>query len=157
VEFFNDICHIYASWANKNITEYETRPGKIHVFVCDTKQAYKIHDALETLANGTPCLSEANIRRPLRNEATLKFSGVCRDIRVIVRSCNCELVITFGKRKNLQWATEFTHIKGISCTRARILKKRIRMYMSIKKYSPSYVGRSNTVFKTVHPHHFFSS
>ena len=78
------------------------RPGTIHVFVSDTKSAHKMHDVLETLASGIPCLLEANIQRRLRNEATLKFCGVCRDTRVIVMSCNCELVIIFGKRKNFQ-------------------------------------------------------
>jgi hypothetical protein len=66
------------------------------VFLSATKLAHEMHDAWETLASGIPCLSEAKVRRRLRNEATLKFSGVCRDVRVIVMSCNCELVIISG-------------------------------------------------------------
>jgi len=91
------------------------------VFISATKLAHKMHDAWETLASEIPCLSEANVRRRLRNEATLKFSGVCRHVRVIVMSCNCELVIISGKRKNFQRATEFTHIKGMFFARAGIL------------------------------------
>jgi hypothetical protein len=77
-------------------------PGTFHIFLSATKLAHKMLDALEALASGIPCLPEANVHRRLRNEATLKFSGVCRDVRVIVMSCNCELVIISGKRRNFQ-------------------------------------------------------
>jgi hypothetical protein len=96
-------------------------PDIIHVFVSATKLAYKMYDASKTLASGIPCLSEANVQRRLRNEATLKFSGLCRDVRVTVMSCNCELVIISGKRKNFQCATEFTHIKEMFFVRVGIL------------------------------------
>jgi hypothetical protein len=131
------------------------RTGTIHVFVSATKLAHKMHDACETLASGMPCLSEANVRRRLRNEATLKFSGVCRDVRVIVMSCNCELVIISGKRKDFQWATEFTHIKGMFFTRAGILNNWIRKYMSFKICNSNYVVRSNSVCKIDHLDIFF--
>ena len=101
------------------------------MFVSATKLAYKMYDAWETLASGIPCLSEANVQRRLRNEATLKFSGVCRDVRVIVMSCNCELVIISGKRKNFQCATEFAHIKGMffcSCWNIKQLNSEVYEY-----------------------------
>ena len=115
-----------------------------------TKLVHKMQDAWETLASGIPCLSEANVRRRLRNEATLKFSGVCRDVRVIVMSCNCELVIISGKRKNFQWATKLTHIKGMFFTGAGILNNWIQKYMGIKICSSNYVIRSNSVCKVDH-------
>lgn len=137
-----------AQW--KYDRENAKRLGTIHVFISATKLVHKMHDAWETLASGIPCLSEANVRRRLRNEATLKFSGVCRDVRVIVMSCNCELVIISGKRKNFQWATEFTHIKGMFFTRAGILNNWIQKYMSIKICNSNYVVRSNSVCKIDH-------